>query len=591
MSLRNTQKPLRDLLTSYETAALIVAVPSGTQPRSVITATYDVGLAQPFVSNKAGNIGALSPIDGVSQQPTESEQPSAVELLTREFLVRVGECANCSCDLYADNALADAMQEIAHLGACVMCGSPVSFTNSGELARIATSVERDGQTSEVANYFDFSELQTVDPNTVEENDMSNKQARAALRASVASVMQSILTNDETASDDDTVGVVPSEDEEDFASENEDDEALDTMDMDESDPAEDDESEDGDDEEVTNDEEAADTNASAEDTSGGDTNEEEASDMSGAQTDPAPEAAPIVDSAPATDTIEQAPIADETAGEETLTNDASADLVEAAPAADVVVASDDTVIEYVATIPANLSIDAELVPVSETAFYVVQDDAPVAVLRKENASAGAQSLWHKPVELRNAYVASLSGDREVALASFGGKILTHSTNVAGVVAERIARSESAAAVEIAAERSNVTSKLNQCLEIAAVGVIKGMFGAKRINPIAAELAGVLEVNGVRDPRAIVTASMLQSSPKFIATILEVANELMAESEDALSAKAELVGNSDFIAPIAAAPAPVEAPPAAAPAPVLETANVKKKVDVQALTRNLGRSLHG
>lgn len=603
MSLRNTQKPLKELLNSRDKPALIVAVPAGMQPFSVITATYDVGLAQPFVSNKAGNIGALSPILDTSQQPTEIE-PSSVELLTREFLTRVGECANCSSDLYADSELAEEMQGHVHSGACVICGSPVSYANTGELAHIATGVKRTGLSGiEIANYFDFTELNTVDPNTVEENDMSTKQARAALRARVASVIQSM---NEMASEDETVEMLP-EDDDDFASES-DDEELDTMDMDESDPSDEDDSED-EDEEVTE-EEAADTNASAEAPAVDEnTNDEEASDMN-VQTDPKPESVEATEeNTPKEEATEETVTAETPLTDSEEANEAnpeeSADALVSEEATEqeseteettieeVATVEDTATIEYVATTPDQISPDAELVPVSETAYYVVQDEAPVAILRKENASAGAQSMWSKSAEFRKAFAASLSGNRETALASFGGKILSHSTNVGKVIADRIAQSEQASQAEIAAERTNVANKHRQCLEIAAMGVIKGMFGNARANPIASELAGVLEVNGLRDPKMIITASMIQSAPKFLTTIFEVAEELMAKSDDALTAQAEMVGNSEFLAPVVTNEAPTEKPEATSePAPVLvpETATAKPKFDINRLMQGVGRSAH-
>jgi len=585
VSLRNTQKPLAGLLASRELATVIVAVPAGELPASVITATYDAGLMQPLSSNKAGNLGALSPIDGSSLNPADADA-SAVEYVTREFLIKLGECAHCNSDLYADNATANAMQEYAFSGACVMCGNSVSYFNTGELAHINTKVG-DGISTETANHFDFTELLTVDPNKLEENDMSNKQARAALRASVADTLRTCIT---AASDEDETVAVEPEDDEDFAEESEDDSQLEVMDMDESDPADEDDDSDGDDDEnVTDDEEAATNTKDALTDSEGGTNEEKASDMT-IQTDPASEAAPTGETAPVVENVANVEAPASEIAEE-VTEEAPADTVET-PA--TVLASDevstDTVIEYVATTPANISPDAELVAVSETAIYIVQDAAPVAVLNKEHASAGAQTLWHKPVELRNAFRAGMTIDKETALANFGGKVLSHKTTVAGVIAERITREEQAAASEIAADRLNLQTRFSNCLEIAALGMVKGMFGADYANPIAAELADVLEVNGVREPKAIITASMIQSAPKFVEMLLEKASSLMGESDDSLSAKATMIGTSDFIAPVVVKATPVtpETPVAAAP---VETASVKtSKVDISKLFSTVGRSAH-
>ena len=576
MSLRNTQKPLRELLSGREVAATIVATPAGMQPSSVITATYTAHDGETvIVSNKAGNLGALSPTDGTSLQPVDG-----LAFITHDHLLKVGECANCSSDLYADNATADTMQEHAHSGACVMCGSPVSYTNSGELAQIATSVEREEPAKvEVANHFDFSALSTVDPNTVEENDMSNDQARAVLRAAIASAIGGVL---EKASDDDTVAVVPSEeDESDFAESDEDGDAdLEVMDMDESDEESEEESEDDDSEEEAS---VATDNVDNAPVAKKTAVEQPAEVITADENTDAVVETPAVETpaevaseeAPAAEVIttEDAPAAVEETAEAAETVETPVEVTTEAPADEVATiddaATDNATIEYVATTPAELSPDAEFVSVSETAYYLVQNDAPVAVLRKENASAGAQSLWNKPVELRNAYRASLSGDRTVALAQLGGKILTHSTNVAAVVAERIATRETAAVTEFAAERASQVARFRQCLEVAALGINKGMFGGKFTNPVAAELANVLNVNGVREPQAIVRASMIQSMPSLLELVLEKAMELNEQSEDSLAATANLVGTAEFVAPLAIVPTAETAAPAVI-TPVVEVA---------------------
>jgi hypothetical protein len=623
VSLRNTQKPLGSMLSSKETASVFVAVPAGTQPSSVITATYDAGGAAPIASNKTGSINPLSPIDGASTQPVELETDRRESLL-RDFLVMVGECANCSSDLYADETTAEALQEHAHSGACVMCGYGVSYVNTGQSARIATDCERSEMPkTEIANYFDFSDLSTVDPNKLEENDMSNKQARAALLANVASVMREI--NERAASkpedDNDEQIVLASDDEDDFADEAEDSEELETLDMDESDPAEDDEDDsedDSDSEDESEDEEAAETPAEASDDDN--TEAEMATD-----TNTAPEAVvaevPVVES---TDSVVTTPeTAEEVTTEEQpaaavetpvaeVTPEVVAETAEEAPAAETTeepatvetpevttaetaeeIVSDEAPIEYVATTPALLSPDAELVPVGETAYYVVQDNSPVAVLRKENASAGAQSLWGKPTEIRNSYRAAMSGDnRETALAQLGGSILRHSTTVSKVIAERVADRETAAATEIAAEREAITARYTQSLETAALGIVKGLFGANYANPVAAELATVLANNGVREPEAIVRASMIKSMPSLVELTLKKAAELAEASEDVRETQADLVGKAEFIAPVAATLDTI--PAAAAAAPVAETASAepkaKPKIDIAKLTAGLGRNVH-
>ena len=565
MSLRNTQKPLRSLLSGKETASTIVAVPAGVQTTSVITATYDSGLTTPLISNKAGSVGVLSPFDGSLQQSV-----TATETVSTDTLLKVGECANCSCDLYADNATAEAMHNDSYFGACIMCSTPVTYSNTGELAQIATSVEeQEPFGSEVANYFDFGELETVDPNNLKENDMSNGQARKALRASVANALSSINT---LAAAEQVPSSVKSEvaaEDSDFADdadENTDD--LDVMDMDDS---EDEDSEDTDDAE----EEASATIEQVEET------------PAVVTTVVVPEVAASDDDSDEDDSEDsEDEDVDDTAEDEDEDDTEEAKLAELAEATPVV--SNDTPIEYLATTPALLSLDAEIVPVGETAYYVVQDNAPVAVLRKEAASVGAQSLWHKPVEIRNSYRAALSsGNREAAIAQLGASILKHTTNVAAVVAEHVTAQETAAATELATERTGLVTKMRRCLDTAALGISKGMFGAKYANPVASELAGVLAANGVHEPRAIITASMIESMPQLLELVIEKAMELSNDSEEALTATATLVGNADF-------QAVVETPAVVAPvAPVVEIAAVKpkSKVNVSLLTSGLGRRLHG
>jgi hypothetical protein len=605
------------LLALKETASVIVAVPAGHQPSSVITATYDAGLTAPVVSNKVGSIGALSPVDGSNLEPNDVAPPKV------DSLIKIGECANCSSDLYCDTVTANVITD-EHPGACVMCGVPVSYVNSGVSMDIAIDTKTNEQTrSELANFFDFGELNTVDPNTLEENDMSNTQARRALLASVALAMRTIdeHTSDEaviTASDDDFAADEDSED----------GDSLEVMDMDESDPSEDedeseedeDSEEDGDDEDDSSEEEAAEVITDAPAAESVDENKEGASDMSTpaeTQTDNTAVDAPAADApvdtnvtdvvvadavdtpadapaaevietpaaeAPAAEVAEEAPVAAETV---TVEDAPAADA--GVPAADnTVVASDDTVIEYVATTPAELSPDAEIVPVGETAYYVIQDNAPVAVLRKESASAGVQTLWGKPSEIRNTYRAAISGaNRETALAQLGGSILRHSTKVATVIAERVATQETAAASEIAAERASFTDTFKQCLELAALGIAKGMFGKDFTNPVAAELAQVLETNGVRQPAAIVEASMILSMPTLLERMFKKASELADASDEVRTAQAELIGNAEFINAVPVVAAPAE--PATTPTP--ETAAIappaKPRIDVAALTAGLGR----
>ncbi len=558
MSLLSTQKPLRGLLASKETASTIVAIPAGTQPLSVITATYDTGVETPIVSNKAGILGALSPIDGASQQILTD-----VEVAVTDTLVKIGECADCSSDLYADSETANAMTDCSFTGACVMCGARTSFRSTGETAQIATSTYSNANSakSEIANYFDFSELNTVDPNKIEENDMSNKRAKEILRASVAEVLASINSHVEMAEDD--VEVLPSDDEanlDDFAEESEDE--LDAMDMAESDPAVDDE------DVVEEDVEVEEASAEA-DTNGSETTE-------------------VVEADPVTETACDSEEVAEGSVEDSEEIDGDVDTANADDSSDEV--ANDTTIEYQAATLEQLSPEADFVKVSETAYYLVQDSSPVARLNKEQASEGAQAIWNKPVELRNAYRAGLNGDRSLALASLGGSILTVNTKVANVVAERITKQETAAAQMIEESRAALGTKLRQCLEIAALGTVKGMLGPNIRNDVADELAGVLAANGVREPGTIVTASMIESMPKFINTVLAKAFELANESSESLNAKAELIGNSQGVpvVNITSAEAPKEEPKPA----VVETAAVIEapRYNFAAIANSLGRRVH-
>lgn len=569
MSLLSTQKPLRGLLASKETASTIVAIPAGTQPLSVITATYDTGVETPIVSNKAGILGALSPIDGASQQILTD-----VEVAVTDTLVKIGECADCSSDLYADSETANAMTDCSFTGACVMCGARTSFRSTGETAQIATSTYSNANSakSEIANYFDFSELNTVDPNKIEENDMSNKRAKEILRASVAEVLASINSHVETAEDD--VEVLPSDDEanlDDFAEESEDE--LDAMDMAESDPA-------VDDEDVVEDVEVEEASAEA------DTNDSETTET--ADTTEVVQPTEVVEADPVTETACDSEEVAEGSVEDSEEIDGDVETANADDSSDEV--ANDTTIEYQAATLEQLSPEADFVKVSETAYYLVQDSSPVARLNKEQASEGAQAIWNKPVELRNAYRAGLNGDRSLALASLGGSILTVNTKVANVVAERITKQETAAAQMIEESRAALGTKLRQCLEIAALGTVKGMLGPNIRNDVADELAGVLAANGVREPGTIVTASMIESMPKFINTVLAKAFELANESSESLNAKAELIGNSQGVpvVNITSAEAPKEEPKPA----VVETAAVIEapRYNFAAIANSLGRRVH-
>lgn len=625
MSLLHTQKPLRSLLAHKETASVIVAVPSGTQPHSVITATYDTGVDTPVISNKAGSLGALSPIDGASQQPIVSDTVG----IPVSSLLKVGECADCSSDLYADNATADAMQEHAFSGACVMCGSRISYKSTGELAQIATSVDSEEQRDgEIANYFDFTELNTVDPNKIEEHDMSALKARQILRASVAEVLASAASKIETAEDD--IMVLPSDDDEidDFAEET--DEELEVMDMDESDPADEDidtdDIDDEDDGEEVLDEEASASQAEGDsavtvtatnDAPAGETVEQpetaspEAINVEQPAAEVQPEASAAntaetaeVEQTPAsevaeevTETVDEAPAAEVTDTEEVIEQPSEEVATDEAPVSEATneetEIANDTPIEYQATTLEQLSPNADFVPVSETAYYIVQDSCPVVVLNKEQASEGAKAIWNKPIELRNAYRAGLNSNRSAVLASFGGKILTVKTTVGDVVAERVSKLETAAATSMEEARAGFSTRFRQCLEIASLGTVKGMFGPNVKNHVADELASVLSANGVREPIAIVVASMIESMPKFIDTVMAKAFELADESDAALTAKAEMVGNAQA-APVInveapAAPAPETETAASIPAPkAKETASVtsSRDYDVQRLLRSVG-----
>lgn len=543
-----TRSSLYAALAGRETAVTVVGISSGHSPAQVVTASYDTPQGISVVSNRAGTSGALSPFDGSS--PSRSDT-----VVTATVLVKVGECSSCSSDLFADSETAATIADQDHSGSCVLCGSNVAYRGTGEIASIQVRQEL-ADHDDAINVFDFDSLNLINPNNSEEIDMSANQARKALRASVANALKGIVIASE-----EVVELTPPE--ADFAADSEDSDAPSAMDMDEGN---------GDVDETTSEEASADAPVTT------------------AEAPNAEPAAAVMEAAePVTITATEEPAATVEAPAPTVVE--TADAITDSSADDEITDDPAYLDDYEAIDDSELSSDADMVPVGDNAYYLVQDNAPVAVLAKEAASANVQAMWLKPVQMRAAFVAGLASDRAATMEAFGGSILRVKTSMNKAAAQILARAEVAAKNELATAQANLSTRYRTCTEIASLGIIKGVFGAKFENPLVAELAAVLKVNGVRQPLAIINAAMAAAMPKLQELVIEKANELLAESDEVLAAKSELVGTAGFqeVVPTTATDAPAAPPaptpePAAPPAPV-ETASVTAKVNIAALVGGL------
>lgn len=513
---------------------IFIGIASGASPRFVSLATYtDANGSLSFRSNHFGKRQEIaSPVDGTPLTVVDTPQDvSTAEL--HPALTKVGECDHCSSDLYATKATAS---EIAGLtGHCVMCAQDVTFMAQATDATSGTETVTDDVNdfsetpTEVAgdntNHFDFSEMELV--NIDDENEEAS-MARQDDQTAIAKALRAKVT----ASDEDNAHEMGEDAAEEVMEDDEDSEEEET--------SEDDESEGGEEQIDTTTEEEGDEFAEDEE-SEDETSEDE--DMSEEE-----EASASTDTL--VETTEAAPATPVETPETVIANDG-------------VTVADAAIDDYQAVDIEQLDLtNAVLVPASETAAYVMLGATPALYLNKESASETVQAVWDKPQTLRHALTAAMSNsdDRLKTLATFGGRIVTVATSMRAYAKQTLDAYAAKAESEVASMTQAHSTRFERALSTAALGVVKRSFGPNVVDTITAGLVATLENHGVSNAKPIVLASLRDTMPSFLKTVLEQANALVQESDDVLSNTAEMVGKAAY---------PVELPE---PSPVVEQASV-------------------
>lgn len=183
--------------------------------------------------------------------------------------------------------------------------------------------------------------------------------------------------------------------------------------------------------------------------------------------------------------------------------------------------------------------------SEIAAFV--GEVHVGTLRKSRASETAAPLFSDGSKLVSAFkpVFNLNRNNQSSseLAAYGYAPVTFKVNVGDLFNKRLEKETASVNEQAAAKVRSSVSDMARLIELAFVGINKGMFDCK--HDLATELASMLKRNGVKNPEREVRRVLAKSSHGYIKAGVEKATELSSKSDDYIRGIAETISKSEFV----------------------------------------------
>jgi hypothetical protein len=464
-------------------------------------------------------------------------------------LKHVGNCTNCSHQLYAN---ASALKSLSAMPHCIMCGTEIIAETE-----IVPQILKD-----IIPTFDLGEGENLhdDPNILH-GDPKFKDV-ALNDQLLASQILSAMDNDDDASDDsgddDQDDLTDDEDGDDDDQDGDDYDYEDGVDgdgdgdgddADSDDDHSDDEDEDGDDQPEDDDYDYGDddqddgADPDGDDGDDGEDDDQENDSDEADSDDDQPEDAGTDDAGDDDDTMDAtaSDIDDDDEGVED-TDSEFPDTLDSKFAAttmepDAVVISRDLNIHASEALYSLVTADtAELavLPIDNSSAMILANVEnvgymPYIAIEASKAKDELKSLFASPSKLVNAVnavLANSTGDLEKDLASFGVRQLTYTVRSSSLIEQRIKEGVAVATAALNDEREHIIDDLRQCLSIASVQVLKNLEN-DATNTVSAALSESLKKVGVRSANNLVDQAFTDHGPELMKTIISKALDLMSK----------------------------------------------------------------
>jgi hypothetical protein len=196
-------------------------------------------------------------------------------------------------------------------------------------------------------------------------------------------------------------------------------------------------------------------------------------------------------------------------------------------------------------PEDVGDDFDVTTDGETMVATV-NSIPVALLKREQAAAGQYAdMFGKQSFLRAVKAAVENGGRKAALASFGFEPIIAKFPLKSLVDAEVAKAMTAERNKVVASVQNLRADYDQSLHIAAAGLQKGFF-AGRDNALKMGFFDHLQTAGVRNPAKLIDTVFKAHGNAFIATMLSLAEEVMAKPVEIRNELASAVDAMNYMA---------------------------------------------
>lgn len=180
------------------------------------------------------------------------------------------------------------------------------------------------------------------------------------------------------------------------------------------------------------------------------------------------------------------------------------------------------------------------------YWGFNDDVPALKFEEAAASDGAKAMWDSPAKFQTALVLAAKDDglTEEVLANFGGRFISVALDVPRARAQKI----EAARLEIQNERNSevasVADDYTQSLEIAMMGIDKGIFGSDMRNPVVATLVADLNALNVKGAESLVLSAFRKAGVDHLSMINTKAQEIAAMGVEARNAIGHTVETASY-----------------------------------------------
>lgn len=183
--------------------------------------------------------------------------------------------------------------------------------------------------------------------------------------------------------------------------------------------------------------------------------------------------------------------------------------------------------------------------SEIAAFV--GGIPVGKLALADASETASFLYSDSKKLfltfKDRFLHAAKTGNYDELASLGFSPYTAKTKVSALVGKYIEQETASVHSEIAAERGVGIERHKKVVNLAMVGILKGLYD-KSNNPLVKEVSSLLRQSGHQAPEQTARRALVNAAGEFAKAVFARADELAKESDSYLNGIADTVASADF-----------------------------------------------